>query len=174
MPELQAFLGLCNYYRKFVPPFAELASPLHHLLKKGAAFLWTDEHQDAFSQLKEKLTTAPVLGYPTAEGEYILDTYASSHSVGAVLSQLQWGEERVLTYASSHLTPVQQRYCVTRRELLAVVRFTRQFRHYLRGRKSLLRTDHGSLTSLFRFKCLEGQLARWLEELGQCDFHIEH
>ncbi|XP_060758004.1 uncharacterized protein LOC132868818 [Neoarius graeffei] len=172
--ELQAFLGLCNYYRKFVPSFAEIASPLHNLLKKGAVFQWTEAHEEAFTQLKERLTAAPVLGYPTAEGQFILDTDASSHSVGAVLSQLQWGEERVLTYASSHLTPAQQRYCVTRRELLAVVRFTRQFRHYLLGRKFLLRTDHGSLTWLFRFKYLEGQLARWLEELCQYDFRIEH
>lgn len=115
-----------------------------------------------------------MLGYPTAGGKYILDTDASSHSIGAVLSQLQWGEERVLTYVSSHLTPAQQRYCVTRRELLAVVRYTCQFRHYLLGRKFLLRTDHGSLTWLFRFKYPEGQLARWLEELSQYDFHIQH
>uniref|UniRef100_A0AAV2LHK1 Gypsy retrotransposon integrase-like protein 1 n=1 Tax=Knipowitschia caucasica TaxID=637954 RepID=A0AAV2LHK1_KNICA len=174
LQELQAFLGLCNYYRKFVPSFAELASPLHNLLKKGTVFQWTDEHQAAFTMLKEKLTTAPVLGYPRTEGKFILDTDASNNSVGAVLSQIQWGEERVLTYASSHLSPAQQRYCVTRRELLAVVRFTRQFRHYLLGRKFLLRTDHGSLTWLFRFKCPEGQLARWLEELSQYDFHIEH
>ncbi|XP_063040269.1 uncharacterized protein LOC134435312 [Engraulis encrasicolus] len=172
--ELQAFLGLCNYYRKFVSSFAEIASPLHNLLKKGAVFQWTEHHQEAFTELKERLTTAPVLGYPIAEGQYILDTDASNHSVGAVLSQLQWGEERVLTYGSSHLTPAQQRYCVTRRELLAVVRFTRQFRHYLLGKKFLLRTDHGSLTWLFRFKYLEGQLARWLEELSQYDFRIEH
>lgn len=111
--ELQVFLGLCNYYCKLVPAFAELASLLHHLLKKGARFLWTDEHQDAFTQLEEKLTTTPVLGYPTAEGKYILDTDASNHSVGAVLSQLQWGQERVLAYASSHLTPALQRYCIT-------------------------------------------------------------
>lgn len=89
LQELQAFLRLCNYYRKFVPAFAELASPLYSLLKNGATFLWTDEHQDAFTQLKEKLTTTPVLGYLTVGGKYILDTDASGHSVGAVLSQLQ-------------------------------------------------------------------------------------
>lgn len=82
-------------------------------------------------------------------------------------------EERVLTYASNHLTPAQKRYCVTRRELLAVIRFTRQFCHYLLGRKFLKQTDHGSLTWLFRFKCPEGQLAHWLEELSRYDFHIE-
>ncbi|KAL0158975.1 hypothetical protein M9458_047051, partial [Cirrhinus mrigala] len=172
--ELKGFLGLCNYYRKFVPAFSELASPLNELLRKEATFLWTEEHQNAFTQLKEKLTSAPVLGYPLVEGKYIPDTDASNHSISAVLAQLQWGEERVITYASTHLTPAQRRYCVTRRELLAVVFYTRQFRHYLLGKKFLLRTDHNSLTWLFRFKHPEGQLARWLEELCQYDFDIEH
>ncbi|KAL0161775.1 hypothetical protein M9458_045500, partial [Cirrhinus mrigala] len=144
--ELKAFLGLCNYYRKLVPAFSELTSPLNELLRKEATFLWTEEHQNAFTQLKEKLTSAPVLGYPLVEGKYILDTDASNHSIGAVLAQLQWGEERVITYASTHLTPAQRRYCVTRRELLAVIFYTRQFRHYLLGKKFLLRTDHNSLT----------------------------
>lgn len=173
MQELQAFLRLCNYYHKFVPAFAELASLLHHLLKKDARFLWMDQHQDAFTQLKERRTTMPVLRYPTANGRYILDIDASNHSVGADLSQLQWGKEWVLTYASSILTPAQQRYCVTRRQLFAVVRFTRQFHHYLLGRKFLLRTDHGSLAWLFQFKCREGHLARWLEGFSH-DFSIEH
>ncbi|KAI7811653.1 hypothetical protein IRJ41_008241 [Triplophysa rosa] len=153
--ELKAFLGLCNYYRKFVPAFSEQASPLNELLRKEATFSWTEEHQNAFTQLKVKLTSAPVLGYPLVEGKYILDTDASNHSIGAVLSQLQWGEER-------------------RRELLAVVFYTRQFRHYLLGKKFLLSTDHNSLTWLFRFKHPEGQLARWLEELCQYDFDIKH
>ncbi len=172
--ELKAFLGLCNYYRKFVPAFSELASPLNELLRKEAAFLWTEVHQNAFTQLKEKLTSAPVLGYPLVEGKYILDTDASNHSIGAILAQLQWGEERVIPYASTHLTPAQRRYCVTRRELLAVVCYTRKFRHYLLGKKFLLRTDHNSLTWLSRFKHPEGQLACWLEELCQYDFDIEH
>uniref|UniRef100_A0A3Q2C787 ribonuclease H n=1 Tax=Cyprinodon variegatus TaxID=28743 RepID=A0A3Q2C787_CYPVA len=174
LQELQAFLGLCNYYRKFVPNFAELSNPVHDLLKKESVFVWIEEHQAAFTKLKERLTTAPMLGYPHPEGKFILDTDASNNSVGAVLSQVQWGEERVWAFASCQLAPAQQRYCDTRRELLAAVRFTRQFHHYLLGRKFLLRTDHGSLTWLFRFKCPEGQLARWLEELSQYDFHIEH
>lgn len=123
--QLQAFLGLCNYYRRFIPAFAEFASPLTDLLKKTAEFQWGEPQQNAFLQLKERLNTAPVLAYPAPTGNYILDTNASNHSIGAMLSQFQWGEERVISYASSHLTPAQQRYCVTRQELLAIVRFTR-------------------------------------------------
>lgn len=160
--ELQAFLGLCNYYHRLVPAFAELASPLTALLKKSSKFQWGESQQQAFVQLKDKLTTAPVRGYPASMGKYILYTL------------LQWGEERVTSYASSHLTPAQQRYCVTRHELLAIVRYTRQFRHYLLDQRFLLRTDHYSLTWLFRFKHPEGQLVCWLEELSQYDFEIEH
>ena len=72
------------------------------------------------------------------------------------------------------LTPEQRKYCVTRRELLSVVRFTRQFRHYLLERKFLLRTDHNSLTWLLRFKHIESQLARWLEELSKFDMVVQH
>lgn len=134
--ELQAFIGLCNYNRKFVPAFAVLASPLNIFLKKEAKFLWRAEHQNAFSQ--EKLTTAPVLEYPAAEGKYILDMHTTNHIIRAVLSHLQWSEERVITYASTHLTPAQQKYWVTRNELRAIVSYTRQFYHYLLGWKFLL------------------------------------
>lgn len=96
---MQAFIRLCKYCRKFVTAFAELASPLNILFKKLRSC--GEEHQNSFTQLKEKLITAPVLGYPAAEWKYILDTDASNHNIGAVLSQLYWGEERVITYAST-------------------------------------------------------------------------
>ena len=72
------------------------------------------------------------------------------------------------------LTPIQQRYCTTRKELLAIVMFTRHYKHYLLGREFTLRTDHGSLTWLFRFKHPVGQLGRWLEELSQYSMTIQH
>ena len=171
---LQAFLGLCNYYRRFIHNFSEVAGALHALLKKGVEFTWGEEQNKAFLALKHQLTQAPILAYPSKDSEFILDTDASNSSIGAVLSQTQEGEERVIAYSSKRLGPSQQRYCVTRRELLAVVTFTRQFRHYLLGRRFLLRTDHGSLTRLFRFKAPQGQLARWLEELSQYNFDIQH
>lgn len=69
---------------------------------------------------------------------------------------------------------IQQRYSVTRRELLAAVTFIHQFRHYLLGREFILRTDHGSLRWLFEFKDPQGQLARWIESLSQYQFKIQH
>ena len=75
-------------------------------------------------------------------------------------------DERTIAYASAVLSTEQRRYCTTRKELLAVVKFTRQFRHYLLGRTFTVRTDHHSLTWLVNFRHPEGQVTRWLEELS--------
>ena len=172
--ELQSFIGLCNYYRKYVKDFAVIATPLNQLMKKGTPYRWMEKQDEAFLKLKELLTNTPILAYPRAHGMFILDTDASNQCVGAVLSQIQDGKEVVIAYASLTLEAAQKKYCVTRKELLAVIKFTRQFRHYLLGRKFLLRTDHGSLAWLFRFKAPVGQLARWLEEVSQYSFDILH
>ncbi|KAG1957273.1 thy-1 membrane glycoprotein [Pimephales promelas] len=132
--EARRFIGLASYYRRFVKDFASIAEPLHNLTKKNAHFQWHAEHQAAFDTLKHHLTTAPVLGYPLDHGEMILDTNASDTGIGAVLSQMQGGTERVLAYGSRKLTKAEQNYCTTRRELLAIVDFTSHFRQYLLGR----------------------------------------
>jgi hypothetical protein len=172
--EVRSYLGLCNYYRQFIHRFSDIAAPLTRLTKKDAEFLWTIQCQEAYETLKKALCTAPVLAYPMPTGQYILDTDASNVGIGAVLSQIQEGKEKVIAYASKKLDKPQQRYSVTRRELLAVVTFVHQFRHYLLGKKFLIRTDHGSLRWLFGFKDPQGQLARWLEVLYQYDFQIQH
>ena len=169
---VQQFLGLCNYYRRFIRNFSEIASPLSQLTKKNIQFKWTEQTNDAFQQLKMALTRAPVLAYPQQEGTYILDTDASGNGIGAVLSQEQNGEEHVIAYASKKLDRQQQRYCVTRWELLAVITFIHQFKHYLLGRKFILRTDHSPLRWMFTFKDPQDQMARWLEVLSQYEFDV--
>ena len=123
-------------------------------------FKWGNEQKTSFQEMKRVMTSTPVLAYPLNEGRFILDTDASDCAVAAELLQEQGGKERVISYASASLTYEQRRYCTTRKEVLAIVRFTRQFRHYLLGRPVLLRTDHNSLTWLMRFRHAEGQLAR--------------
>ena len=172
--EVEQFLGFVNYHREHIQDFAKLTSVLYKLTGSRATFYWGEPEQEVFDQLKGKMISAPILGYPNSEDTFVLDTDASNYSIGAVLSQIQDGHERVICYGSYVLTPEQRKYCVTRKELLAVVRFTRQFRHYLLGRNFLLRTDHNSLTWLLRFKYIEGQLARWLEELSQFDMTVVH
>ena len=130
-------------------------------------FVWDESCQIAFEVLKDKLCSAPILAYPKQDLKYVLDTDASDVGIGAVLSQVQEGKERVIAYASKKLNSQQQKYSVTRRELLAVITFMNQFRHYLLGRNFLLRTDHGSLRWIFEFKDPKGQIARWLEVLAQ-------
>lgn len=123
LKELQAFLGLTNYYRRFVQGYADIARSLHNLTRKGVTYHWKAEQEVAFGALKKALTTTPILAYPLAEGRMILDTDASNFSIGAVLSQEQGQVERVISYSSRRLCPIQERYCVTRRELPAVVAF---------------------------------------------------
>ena len=116
-----------------------------------------------------------MLAYPDFSRPFILDTDASDVGIGGVLSQVDGeGRERVIAYGSRLLSKAERRYCVTRRELLAVVAFTQQYRPYLLGRKFQLRTDHGSLMWLTNFREPEGQLARWLERLQELDFDIIH
>lgn len=123
LKELQAFLGLTNYYRRFVQGYADIARSLHNLTRKGVTYHWKAEQEVAFGALKKALTTTPILAYPLAEGRMILDTDAANFSIGAVLSQEQGQVERIISYSSRRFDPIQERYCVTRRELPAVVAF---------------------------------------------------
>ena len=172
--EVRSFLGLASYYRKFIPDFSGKASPLTNLTRKGQKFEWDEGCERAFNQLKQDLVSAPILAYPQSEGLFILDTDASAHSVGGVLSQVQDGTERVIAYASKTLCHSRQRYCVTYRELYAVVTFVKHFRHFLWGRKFLIRTDHSSLKWLKNFKNPEGMIARWIATLDTYHFDIEY
>jgi len=172
--DVQSFLGLCGYYRRFVPGFSSVAAPLHDLTRKGRAFAWSDDCEEAFLTLKTMLTTSPVLALPQTGCPYILDTDASDHGIGAVLSQIQDGEERVIVYASRLYSQAERRYCMTRKELLAIVHFLRQFRQYLLGAQFLIRADHAALQWLRRTPEPIGQQGRWLEILEEFDFTIQH
>ena len=173
--ELRSFLGLTSYYRKFVKDYAKVAKPLYDLTRSKVTWDWTESCEKAFLSLKENLIHTPILAYPDVNGsEFILDTDASSYAIGGVLSQIQGGYERVIAYASRTLEKAEQNYCVTRKEMLATVFFTKYFKHYLLGRHFILCTDHGSLRWLHRFKEPEGQVQRWLQQLSQFDFEIIH
>ncbi|GFY20569.1 retrovirus-related Pol polyprotein from transposon 412 [Trichonephila clavipes] len=123
---------------------------------------------------KLPLTSSPILIYPQPDEPFILDTDASNESVGAVLSQEIDGQERVVAYWSKCLSKPERNYCVTRKELLAIVKAIEHFHHYLYGQKFLLRTDHASLTWLMNFRNTEGQVARWIQRLNEYYFDIRH
>lgn len=172
--ELKSFLGLASYYRKFVRGFSCIADPLFRLLQKGEAFMWTSECEAAFTLLQRALVEAPILAPPDPSLPFILDTDASSVGSGAVLSQVLPKGERVVAYHSKAFSKADRRYCVTRRELLAVVSAIRHFKYYLGGLHFTVRTDHAALQWLMSFREPEGQLACWIEELQAYDFAVVH
>ncbi|XP_048242778.1 uncharacterized protein LOC125375886 [Haliotis rufescens] len=171
--DVERFLGFANYHRMFIRDYASMAVLLYRITGKKA-FQWNDEQEQSFSSLRHALTHTPVLALPTKEDPFILDTDASDEAIGAELIQVQNGEERVVCFGSFGLTAEQKRYCTTRKELLAVIRFTRQFRHYLLGRRFTVRTDHSSLQWLLNSRNPNSQLARCLEELSQYDLMVKH
>jgi len=112
-----------------------------------------------FEILKQVLTSYPILSFPLGDGKFILDTDASNIGIGAILSQIQGKEEKVIAYFSRVLNKAERNYCVTRRELLAMVESMKSFRHYFLGRRFMIRTNHFSLKWSMSFRDLEGQLA---------------
>ena len=168
--ELKSFLGFCSYYREFIPNFAGIAAPLLTMAKGrdgNRTLMLTEEAREAFNALKEVFLSPGILGYPVEGGEFILDTDASLHSIGAVLSQVQDGREVPLSFASNTLSAAQMNYCTTKRELLAIVVYTKKFRHYLFGSKFKIRTDHAALKWLLNFKEADGMMGRWLAHLSE-------
>jgi len=127
---VRAFTRLCSYYPKLIGGFAEIAAPLHDLTKKIAQ---NTIHQTAFDELKNQLTSTPILALPNDSNQYILDTDVSDSALGAVLSEVQDGQVRLMAYASRRYLDVESRYCITHRELLTVVYGLRRFRVYLLG-----------------------------------------
>ena len=168
--EVQSFIWVVNFHRDHISLFAMVAKLLNDVMGPTTTFVWGEDQQNAFDVLKTKL----VLAYPNQDDHSILDTDASTHSIGAELLQVQDGIERLIGFGSFVLDAAQRNYCTTRNELLAVVRVTRQFKHYILGRAFTVGTDHNSLTWLMGFKNIEGQLARWIEELSMYNMQIVH
>ena len=132
--EVQKFLGLANYYRRFIKDFATIAKPLHQATEKKQCFKWTEQCAQAFNQLNDCLTSLSILAIPDWTKPFILDTDAYEVGIGAILSQCDPdGSKHVIAYASRLLTRPERNYCVTCKELLAVVIFLNHFRHYLLG-----------------------------------------
>jgi len=172
--ELRSYLGMVSYYRNFIPGFANIAAPLHKLLRKSSMYEWGPEQLNAFCTLKEPLISAPILGMPTDSGMFLLDSDASSVGLGAVISQMQNGKEVVIVYASRSLSNAERNYDTTKRELLAVTYGLRTFRQYLLGRKFTIRTDHSALQWLRKTPEPMAQMARLLVYVEQFDFEIQH
>lgn len=172
--EVRRCLGIASWYRRFVPDFSKTVHPLTALLKKRKHFRWGPEQQEAFEELKRKLTEAPVLTYPDFSQPFILQTDACDYGLGAVLTQEIGGQERVISYASRTLSKAERNYSTTEKECLAIVWGVRKMRPYLEGYHFIVVTDHLSLKWLNSIENPSGRIARWALELQQYSFDIRY
>jgi hypothetical protein len=171
--ELQSFLGLSSYFRRFISHFADRAQPLYRLTIKDATFTWEESEQAAFDDLKRALLNDPVLAHFNQDATTELHTDASSFGLGAVLLQSnEVGVRRPIAYASRTLTSAERNYSTSERECLAIVWAVQKFRPYLYGKQFDVITDHHSLCWLANMKDPVGRLARWSLRLQEYDMNI--
>ncbi|GJP56412.1 hypothetical protein CLOM_g15473 [Closterium sp. NIES-68] len=170
--ELQQFLGFANYYNRFVPQYAKLAAPLTNLLKKNTPYKWEPKHQEAVEQLKQALTSAPVLILPDPERDYVIDADASDQPVGAVLMQDQGNGLQPIAYLSKKLHGAELNYPIHDKEALAIVIAFKAWRCYLEGRRTTVYTDHCSLKYLKTQPNLSRRQVRRIDFL-ETHFHYD-
>ncbi|KAI5151211.1 hypothetical protein ENBRE01_1973 [Enteropsectra breve] len=178
--ELRAFLGLVNYCRGFIENTALITGPLNNLLKgenkKSTKIIeWNDELTLAFKQAKNTLHKNTMRYQPNFNEQFILTTDASDKAIGAILSQRdKEGNEKIVHYFSKILDETQKNYCITDKELLAVVKGIDKFRRYLLGKKFILKTDHQALTFMKEAKNTNSRILRWSLRLQEYDFEIQY
>lgn len=172
--DVRRLVGLASWYRRFIPNFSTLLTPLFGLLKKNTPFLWNSGCETAFEAIRNHLTTAPILTCPNFELPFIVQTDASDFGLGAVLTQVQEGQEKVICYLSRSLTKVERRYSTVEKECLGVLFAVEKLRPYLLGSKFTVITDHYSLKWLYSIKDPIGRIARWAVRLQQYDFEVIH
>lgn len=145
--EIRSFLGLAGYYRRFIQDFSK---PLTKLLRKGVKFEWSRKCEDSFIELKQRLTSAPLLTLPSGSGVFFIYIDASGTGLGCVLMQ----NDKVVAYASRQLKIYERNYPTHDLELAAVVFALKIWRHYLYGEQFEVYTDHKSLKYIFTQKDL--------------------
>nr|XP_024658736.1 uncharacterized protein K02A2.6-like [Maylandia zebra] len=147
--QLRSFLGMLNYYGRFIPDLATVLKPLNELLSKEKKWQWTSACESAFQKAKERLASPKILTHYNPELPLRLACDASPYGVGAVLSHVMPdGQERPIAYASRTLSEAERNYAQIEREALAIVFGVRKFHQYLHGNKFTLLTDHRPLTSI--------------------------
>ena len=172
--QVQQFLGICNYYRRFIKNFSEICSPLFQLLQKDRKWEWSEIHDKAFNEMKLRLTEYPILRHPDLSKPFMVHTDASSYAIGAILSQKDGDSEYVCAYESRIFKGAEVHYGITEKECLAVVFAIKKFRVYLHGQRFEVITDHSALNWLMTINDPQGRLARWAIMLQSYDFKITH
>ncbi|KAJ0430223.1 putative nucleotidyltransferase, Ribonuclease H [Helianthus annuus] len=165
--DIRSFLGLAGYYRRFIKNFATIASPLTDLLKKDS-FLWSQSATDAFIQLKELLSSTPVLHLPDFNRPFTVETDASGTGIGAILSQ----DQHPLAYFSQKLCTRMQNASAYHREMFAITQAVAKWRQYLLGRRFVIITDQQALRNLQDQVIQTPEQHKWLGKLLGFDFEI--
>ena len=177
--ELRSFLGLVNYYAKFIHHLSTITQPLNHLLCQKVPWKWTKECQRAFLELKEQLASSEVLVHYDPQLPLKLDCDASAYGVGAVLSHVfPDGGERPVAYASRTLTQSEKGYAQLEKEALSLVFGIKKFHQFLYGRRFTLVTDHKPLLTILGPKrglptLAAARLQRWALLLAAYQYDIE-
>lgn len=155
--ELQRFIGLLTWFRKFIPNFIAISKPLHELLRKGVSFIWTTKHTECINELKHRLLNSEVLAFLCFDVPVILAVDTSSHGIGYLLYQILPKREseqekyriRVIRFGSKVLSCWQKSYGPTKLELLGMVTSIMDCAQYLRSNKFYVECDHKSLAPLY-------------------------
>lgn len=171
--DVQSFLGLANYLRKFIPNYSAIARPLTQLTQKDKQFHWKPEHEKQFQLLKTQMTKTPLLRIFDTTKPLRIETDASDYAIGACLTQQYSKDFHPVAYYSRQLSPAEQNYDIHDKELLAIVASLRHWKIYCEGAPNLtVLSDHKNLTYFLTTKELTRRQARWSEMLGQYKFTI--
>ena len=138
--EVRSFIGMCSYYRRFIPNFSQIAEPIVALTRKYAHFKWSDAHQRAFDSLKDSLTAVPLLVYPDSYKPYVLYTDACDTCIGACLTQECEGDEKPIYYLSHKLSRSQCKWSVVEKECFAIHFGLQKLDYYLHNSQFVIRT----------------------------------
>ncbi|RVW64403.1 Retrovirus-related Pol polyprotein from transposon 17.6 [Vitis vinifera] len=169
---IRQFLGHAGFYRRFIKDFSKISKPLCELLVKDAKFVWDEKCQKSFEELKQFLTTAPIVRAPNWKLPFEVMCDASDLAMGAVLGQREDGKPYVIYYASKTLNEAQRNYTTTEKELLAVVFALDKFRAYLVGSSIVVFTDHSALKYLLTKQDAKARLIRWILLLQEFNLQI--
>src|SRR4051812_13940789 len=170
--EIRAFLGHAGFYRRFIKDFSKLARPLTNILAKDVKFDFNSDCLQAFNNLMELLTTAPILKPPDWSLPFELMCDASDYSLGAVLGQKVKKKLYVIYYASRTMNEAQINYTTTEKEFLAIIFALEKFRPYLIGTNVTIYTDHAAIKYLLSKKDAKPRLIRWILLLQEFDLTI--
>ncbi|XP_057997280.1 uncharacterized protein LOC131176296 [Hevea brasiliensis] len=168
--EVRSFHGLVSFYRRFMPNFSSLAAPLNELVKKNVPFFWGKEHEHAFSMLKGKLCSAPLLILPNFDKTFEIECDASSGGIGAILMQ----EKRPIAYFSEKLHGAALNYFIYDKELYALVRTLDTWQHYLWPKKFIIHSDHESLKYIKSQHKLSRRHAKWVEFIESFPYVVKY